>query len=212
MLSEQLQTIRKRAGISQKALAEKLYVSQQAVGKWERNESTPNPETIAKIAEIFGVTTDYLIGRDEAPKGETVIWEGNEYRTVGKWIPVLGSVPAGVPIQAIEDITDYEEITPEMAANGEYFALKIKGNSMEPKISDGDVVIVRLQDDVDSGDTAIVLVNGDEATCKKIKKTPDGVMLIPTNPDYEPWFYTNEEVVSKPVRILGKVVELRAKF
>ena len=127
-------------------------------------------------------------------------------------IPVYGSVAAGIPLDAIQDIEDYEEITDEMARAGEYAALKIKGNSMLPRFTPGDVVIVKLQNDVDNGDIAIVMVNGDEATCKKIKKTPEGVMLISTNPDYEPMFYTNREIEEKPVKIWGKVVELRAKF
>ena len=79
-------------------------------------------------------------------------------------------------------------------------------------MSEGDVVIVHLQDDVNTGDIAVVLVNGGEATCKKIKKTPDGVILISTNPDYEPMFFSNQDIVELPVRILGKVVELRCKF
>ena len=129
-----------------------------------------------------------------------------------KRIPVYGSVAAGIPLEAIQDIEDYEEITEDMARSGKYAALKIKGNSMLPRFTPGDVVIVRLQDDVDNGDIAIVMVNGDEATCKKIKKTPEGVMLISTNPDYEPMFYSNQEIAELPVRIWGKVVELRAKF
>ena len=127
-------------------------------------------------------------------------------------IPVYGAVAAGIPLDAIQDIEDYEEITEDMARVGEYAALKIKGNSMLPRFTPGDVVIVKLQDDVDTGDIAIVMVNGDEATCKKIKKTPEGVMLISTNPEYEPMFFTNQEIKDKPVRIWGKVVELRAKF
>ena len=83
---------------------------------------------------------------------------------------------------------------------------------MEPKISDGDVVIVRRQPDVDSGDIAVVLVNGNDATVKRIKKSPQGVTLIPSNPAYEPMYYSNEEIESLPVTILGKVVELRAKL
>lgn len=83
---------------------------------------------------------------------------------------------------------------------------------MEPKISEGDVVIVRKQDDAESGNIVIATVNGDEATCKKIKKTESGLMLISTNPDYEPFIYSWEDVERIPVRILGRVVELRAKF
>ena len=84
---------------------------------------------------------------------------------------------------------------------------------MEPRMLDGDVVIVRRQDDVDSGDVAIVLVNGNEATVKRIKKQEDGITLIATNTCvYEPHFYSNKEIQSLPVQILGKVVELRGKL
>lgn len=121
-------------------------------------------------------------------------------------------VVAGIPIDAVEEILDYEEITPEMAAHGEHFALLIKGDSMEPKMSAGDVVIVRKQSDINSGDIAIVLVNGNEATVKKIKKSPEGITLIPTNQAYDYAFYSNDDIINLPVSIIGKVVELRAKF
>lgn len=97
-------------------------------------------------------------------------------------IPVLGSVIAGIPIEAIEDIIDWEEIPEEMSKRGECFALMIKGDSMTPSIQEGDVVIVRKQSDVDSGDIAIVLVNGFEATCKQVMKSSDGITLISFNP------------------------------
>ena len=112
----------------------------------------------------------------------------------------------------IEEIIDYEEIPIEMAKNGEYFALQIKGDPMEPKFSAGDVVIVRKQEDVDNGDIAIVLVNGNEATVKKIRKFDGGINLIPTNSNYDVITYTNAQIEQLPVRIIGKVVELRAKF
>ena len=94
----------------------------------------------------------------------------------------------------------------------EYFALQIKGQSMEPKISDGDVVIVRKQPDVDSGQIAIVCVNGDHATCKKVMKQQSGILLQPLNPAYEATFYSTEDIENIPITILGRVVELRAKF
>ena len=127
-------------------------------------------------------------------------------------IPVLGKVVAGYPIEAVENILDYEEISDEMAQQGDFFALQVKGDSMEPRIKEGDVVIVRKQEDVDSGDIAIMLVNGDEATIKKVQKFSGGINLIPSNSSYEVITYTNKEVLSLPVRCLGKVVELRAKF
>ena len=131
----------------------------------------------------------------------------------GVVIPVLGSVAAGIPIEdVIEDVIDTEEITQEMAKTGTFFGLKIKGNSMEPKISDGDIVIVRQQDDAESGDIVIACVNGDEATCKRLRKYKDGIELISNNPSYEPMFFSNEDIMSRPVKILGRVMELRSKF
>lgn len=127
-------------------------------------------------------------------------------------IPVVGNVAAGIPIEAIENIIDYEEISEEMAHSGEFFGLKIKGNSMEPEIKDTDVVIVRKQDTADTGDIVIALVNGDAATCKRLVKYADGIRLMPINPSYEPMYYTNEEILQKPVHIVGKVVENRRKY
>ena len=197
MFSEILKQLRKRKGMQQIELASSLGVSRSTIAMYEKGDRMPDYEMMKTIAKFFNVDLNYLYGI--APKK-------------GVCIPVYGSVAAGIPIEAITDIEDYEEITEDMARTGNFAALKIKGASMEPRIVDGDVVIVRLQDDVDNGDIAIVMVNGDEATCKKIKKTPEGVLLISINPNYEPMFYTNREIEEKPVKIWGKVVELRAKF
>lgn len=197
MFSDILKQLRKRHNMTQGDLSNALKISRSTIAMYETNVRMPDHEMMKTIAELFNVDLNYLYGI--APKK-------------GVRIPVYGSVAAGIPLDAIQDIEDYEEITEDMARTGEYAALKIKGNSMLPRFTPGDVVIVRLQDDVDTGDIAIVMVNGDEATCKKIKKTPEGVMLISTNPDYEPMFYSNQEIADLPVRIWGKVVELRAKF
>lgn len=127
-------------------------------------------------------------------------------------IKVLGRVAAGIPINAITDIIDTEEITEELARTGEFFGLKIKGDSMEPRILDGDVVIVRQQDDAESGDIVIAMVNGDDATCKRLVKYAQSIALVSLNTKYEPMMFTNDEIINKPVRIIGKVVELRGKF
>lgn len=193
---------RKQCGYSQKDLASQLFVTQQAVGKWERGEATPNPETVLKIAKILGITTDQLLGDTATPAS-----------TGGTWVPVLGDVAAGIPIEAVENIVDYEEIDSSMASTGEFFGLRIKGSSMEPRIRDGDVVIVRRQEDAETSDTAVILVNGDSATVKRIKKEPDGSLwLLPNNPAYDPQHYSPAEIAALPVRIIGKVVELRGKF
>lgn len=202
MIGPQIRLLRKEANMTQQELASKLFVSQQAVGKWERGEATPNPETIVAMSRIFGVSADTLLGESAPPLS-----------TGGTWVPVLGDVAAGIPIEAVENIVDYEEIDTAMASNGKYYGLRIKGSSMEPRIREGDVVIVRQQEDADTGDTAVVLVNGESATVKRIKKEPDGgLWLLPNNPAYDPQHYSPAEVAEKPVRIIGKVVELRGKF
>lgn len=153
------------------------------------------------IADYFGVTLKYL------DTGEEEVKPGAAAR-----VPVYGYVRAGIPMEAIEDILDYEEIPAAMAATGEYFALKIRGDSMEPRICDGDVVIVKRQEDAESGDLVIALVNGSDATCKRLQKYANGLSLISNNPTYEPMYFSQEDVQDKPVRIIGKVVENRQKY
>lgn len=198
-----LATLRKQHKLSQEKFAKAVGVSRSAVAMWETNSNEPDHETLNKIAELFDITTDELLGR-ENPKEQA--------KKAGVRIPVYGTVAAGIPLEAVTDIEDWEEIDEVMASKAEYIALRIHGRSMEPRILDGDVVIVQLQDFVEDGDIGIIFVNGDDATCKKIKKTPKGIMLISNNPAYEPMFYSNEEIENLPVRVLGKVVELRGKF
>ena len=139
------------------------------------------------------------------------LYNGNIQKQKGIKIPVLGVIPAGIPIEAIEDILDYEEISEDMASRGEYFALKVKGVSMHPIINDGDVVIVKQQDDADSGKICVVMINGFDATLKRIKKEPNGIWILPENPysDFKPAFYTNQQIIDTPVRIIGVAVEIR---
>lgn len=196
-----IRKLRKEKKLSQKELADILFVNQTAVSQWEREETSPNKTTLEKMCEFFDTTSDYILG-----------YTNEKIHKKAIRVPVFGHVAAGIPIDAIEDILDYEEISESEARGREFFALKIKGRSMEPRIYNGDIVIVRRQSTVDNGDIAIILVNGDEATCKKIKKTPEGVMLIPLNPDYDTMFYSNSDIEQLPVSILGKVVEVRSKF
>lgn len=202
-----LKKCRKDMSLSQKEFGQKIGVAESTVSLYESNKRFPDADTLKKISALFEVSLDYLLGNAPAK----TVQQKNSGR--GVRIPVLGRVVAGIPIEAVEEILDYEEITPELAASGEFFALKIRGHSMEPRMMEGDVVIVRRQDDVESGDIAIVLVNGNEATVKRVKKQEDGITLIATNTSvYEPHYYSNKEIEELPVRILGKVVELRGKL
>ena len=189
---------------TQLELAEYMNVSQATVSNWCKGTKMPRMSKIDMICDFFSIKRSDLLDDKSDQK---------DIRTKpGVVINVLGRVAAGIPIEAIEDIVDTEEITEEMAKTGSIFGLQIHGDSMEPRMRDGDVVIVRQQNDAESDEIVIALVNGDEATCKRLKKYANGIVLLSTNPKYEPLYFSTEEIESKPVRIIGKVVELRAKF
>lgn len=216
-------TLRNEKGFSQEQLAKVLHISKSTVAMWETGQRLPSVEKYEEIADYFNVDIDFLYGRTTIKRKSLFDESGFEYvnsklvtdvprKSRGVVIKVLGRVAAGIPIEAITDIIDTEEISEELAKTGEFFGLKIKGDSMEPRIYENDVVIVRQQDDAESGDVVIATINGDEATCKRLRKYRDGIELISNNPSYEPMFFANEEIINKPVRIIGKVVELRGKF
>lgn len=204
-----LKQLRNEKKINQRELANFLKVAPSTISMYESGQREPNFEVLESLADFFNVDLNYLLGKSDKT---TKLMIEDSQPPQGLQIPVLGTVAAGIPISAVEDILDYEEIDSSFQSQGEFFALRIKGDSMQPKMDDGDVVIVRQQSDANSGDTVIALVNGDEATCKKLQKTENGIMLVSTNPNYLPMFFTNEEIQTKPVVILGKVVELRSKF
>ena len=214
-----LKHYRKAAGLTQIQLGEKLYKSAQVISNWERGYTTGmTMEDIRNIAGVLRIPPDLLFGSEIPQSVESEPFRGRPSalppQSRGKAIPVLGSIAAGIPIEAIEDVLDWEEIPADWLRGGaEYFALKIKGSSMEPRIFDGDVVIVKKQPTVESGQIAAVLINGEDATIKKLKITPDGIMLIGLNPSvFEPRFYSNAEVQSLPLTVLGLVVEVRGKL
>lgn len=202
-IGNNIKRARELKGLTQDELAKRMgYKSRSTIARIENGDNDVSQSKLKKFADILDVSIDFLLD------------DGNKKLQIpharGIRIPILGRVVAGIPLEAITDIEGYEEITPKMASLGEYFALKIKGHSMEPQILDGDIVICKCQSDVESGNIAIVLVNGDEATCKQIKKSPEGVTLIGFNPlVYPPHFYSNKEIEELPVRVIGKVVELR---
>lgn len=201
---EKIKTLRIQRRMSQETLAKLTgYSDRSTIAKIEKGKIDLSENKIIIFAQALGTTPAYLMGWIE---------EDNNKETNALKIPVLGNVAAGIPISAIEDILDYEEVPISWQSQGEFFALRIKGDSMQPKIDDGDVVIVKQQSDANSGDTVIALVNGDDATCKRLEKTDNGIMLVSTNAKYPPMFFTKEDIITKPVVILGKVVELRSKF
>lgn len=196
-LGNAIKHARKAKGLSSPQLAIRAGVAQSSLSDWENGKTQPSADALFKLCDALNITPTQLI---------TGSFESTSYK-----IPVLGVINAGLPIEAVENIIDYEEIPRNMAAHGEYFALKIKGDSMIPTVKENDVVIVRKQEDAESGQICVVMINGYDATLKEIKKESNGIWVLPHNPnsEFKPTFYTNKEIEQLPVRILGVAVEIR---
>ncbi|KIR03435.1 SOS-response repressor and protease LexA [Lachnospiraceae bacterium TWA4] len=195
------------------------------ISRW--NKFNPTTSSIKKVADVLGVSTAYLTGdSDYMSEQDAVIakWteeqkEGlsDEVRRIeaGIRIPVLGEVPCGIPntaIELVDENSEWEEISEKLARTGNFFGLQVKGDSMSPRIQEGDVLIVKQQEDAENGDIVIAKVNGDDACCKRLLKYKDGITLQSLNPIYDPMYFSNADILNKPVKIIGKVVENRQKF
>lgn len=195
--------------ITQRDLAKRINVTEQCISNYMQGVRLPKWELICEIANVLNCSPHYLLGMDEIKKPQELI----DYTNKTYKVPILSEVRAGQPTLIMDsNILGYERVDDSIKNSGEIFGLRVKGDSMSPKFSEGDIVIVRRQSDVDDGQIAIVLVNGDEATIKKIKKSVSGITLIPLNNAYEPLFFTNDEIITRPVQIIGRVVELHCKF
>ncbi len=194
-------------GLKQADLVERTGISKGALSSYISGKYAPKQNNIYRIAKALNVNEAWLMGAD-IPMGRDITSKPQRAVT----IKVLGRVAAGIPIEAIEDVIDTEEITVEMAKTGDFFGLQIHGDSMEPRMYENDVVIVRKQEDAESGDIVIAMINGNDATCKRLIKYTGGISLVSLNSKYTPMMFSNQEIIEKPVRILGKVVELRGKL
>ena len=200
LVFEKLKTDR---GVSTYRVAKDCGIPQTTLSDWKLGKIRCSLNVARKLADYFDVPVDVFVGRAVAVDAPAPSTDHT------RWVPVLGRVAAGVPAEMVEDVLDYEEIEESL---GEAFALMIRGTSMSPVLVPDDVVIVKRQDDVESGAVAVVSVNGDDATCKKIVKTEGGVILQPLNPEYASLFFSDAEIAELPVRILGRVVGVRRKF
>lgn len=201
-IGKRIKSRREALGLTQQELANLMgYKSKSTINKIEMGKNDVSQSGVTKFANVLNTSVAYLMG-----------WANLNTNKSAVSINVLGRVAAGTPLNAIEEIIDTEEITEDIAKTGSFFALKIKGDSMEPRIYDGDVVIVRQQNDAENGDIVIAMVNGDDAVCKKLKKYSGGIALISLNSKYEPMMFSDKDISDKPVKILGKVIELRGKL
>ena len=206
-------------------MEEESGLSIGTTSRW-KNEFKPSQKSLKRVSDYFNVSIAYITGESEFRSEQDAVmgrwseqYEKDAVSELGKIeagirIPVLGEVPCGIPLEAIEliDVDDWEEISEKLARTGKFFGLKSKGDSMSPRIQEGDVLIVRQQPDAESGDVVIAKVNGSNACCKKLLKTDDGIVLQSFNPMYEPMFFSNEDIKKKSVQIIGRVIENRQKF
>lgn len=204
MFGNVLKNLRVSKGLSQEELSNKFGVSTSTIGMYETNKREPNFDLLKEFANFFNVSTDYLleqIKKDDLTNSDIV------------QIPLLGKIAAGYPTEMFADVIDYIDIPADMArGNKELFALKTKGKSMEPNFIEGDILIFEKTEDCENGQFCAVAVNGDDATFKKVTKTDAGIMLQPLNPAFETKFYTNDQIDSLPVTIIGVLKQIRRNF
>jgi repressor LexA len=205
LFQDKFDQLLKRGSVTAYRVAKDTNIAQGLMGQYARGEKVPASENLRKIAEYFNVSMEYFLSDDYDTPFNTP-----PASTGGVWIPILGNVAGGVPFETIEDVVGWEEISLDTAAKGEHIALVIEGDSMAPRMLDGDIVVVHLQASIEDGEVAVVLI-ANEATVKRVKKGLSGITLIPNNPVFDPIFYSNEEIESLPITIFGKVVELRGK-
>ena len=183
-------------------LARDLNLPYTTITSWCKGEFYPRIDKIQLLANYFNIQKADLV-----ESRNTLAHTSNS-----AVVFVYGTIPAGIPMECIEDIIDTEEISADMLKGGkQYVGLKIKGNSMYPDYLDGDTIILEKTDDCESGDECCVMVNGSDGTFKKVIKNENGIILQPLKSEYQPMFYTNEQIKLLPVKIIGKVVELRRK-
>lgn len=206
--AERFSELVKNSDIDIQRLAEMIGIkSKSTIYRYMNAEMAPKIPTVKCLSEIFSVNPIWLMGYDAPMR------TNNDKVNMNINIPVLGQIPAGIPMEMIEDIGEFESISEDMLKGGkEYFALKIdeeNGHSMEPEYKPGDVLIVLKQDTCENGDDCIIAVNGNDATFKRVLKNENGIILQPLNSNYPPIIYSNDDIISKPVKILGVVVEFR---
>ena len=198
-VSQKIKHYRKLKRMTQKELGEKIGVKHNTVSSYENGVNEPEQDILFKIADALDISiNDLFPPTNVAPLNVIPATQENMVA-----IPVIGTIACGDPILAEENIIGYRYHLKETLPKGQTFYLTAKGDSMEPKIPNGSDVLIRLQDDVEDGEIAAVLVNGDtEATLKRVKKQGDIVMLVAENNAYAPYIVTEHN----PARILGKAV------
>lgn len=204
-----LNFIRKKKNITQQELADKTNIERSTISRIENGEIDTSIDNAIKIASALEIPLEEIIAKDLRFDNISPVEIDKDVIK----IPVLGVIPAGIPIEAIEDVLDYEEIPKDWCKGGkEFFGLLIKGDSMFPKYIDNDVVIFEKTNNFNNGDECAVMVNGDDCTFKKVLKHDHGITLQPLNSAYDIKMYSNEDIEKLPIKIIGVAKEMRRKL
>jgi repressor LexA len=207
-LGDKIKELRKKHRLTQAELAKKLNVAPTAVSAWERNENRPLMDKITILSNMFDVPISYFFEDFENNLGTVVREEKNFYYTEFTKLPIVGTISCGNGVVAYEDIQGYEEVPRSWLNGGEYFFLRAKGDSMiNARIMDGDLLLIRRQDDVENGEIAAVLIDG-EAVLKRVYKTNGTIILQSENPKYQPIIVDGQ----KNIRIIGKLKKVVLNF
>lgn len=202
-----LKLLRKKSGLSQRDFAEIIHASQNTVSQWESGKREPSYAIAKEIANYFNVTTDYLLGR------ETKLPEGAIPVDISMFvkIPVYGEVSAGPGCLAENQIIGYEYVSPDSINQyEEYFFLKVKGDSMEPQICNGDYALIQKQSSVDSDSLAVVIIDNEDGVIKRVNYGDDWIELVSFNPYYPPRRFEGPDV--QRISVVGLVKEIKRKF
>lgn len=203
---ERLRVLRKQLGISADDVAKALNVSRATIFRYEKGDIEKVPGSkLEPLAKVLHTTPAYLMGWEEDQSAQPSLPPDAIPYAPTQRIPILGRISAGLPLYAEEQIEGYTYT--DLNHGGEYFALRVHGDSMDAiRIYDGDLLIIRKQDVVEDGEIAVVMVNDDEATVKCWHRRENIVMLEPksTNPTHQMQIYDAKET---PIRVIGKVVQ-----
>lgn len=218
-LGDLINQYRNERKMSLRAFAEKCGLSHTYISALEKNIDprtnkpiAPTLDTVKFVSKGMGISIEEILKILDDEQEFKINEEAPKYTNQSAIVLIYGTIPAGIPMEMIEDVIDTEEIDSEMLKGGKkYFGLKIKGNSMYPEYLDGDTIILEKVDDCESGQDCVVMVNGDDGTFKRVFKNENGIILQPLNPEFQPMVYTNEQIEKLHIKIIGKVVELRRK-
>jgi len=211
LFSKNLKYLRESKGISKNKLGEMVGVNQTTIGRWETNEIKPSIDNVEEVAKALNVNLPDLLIKDlEFDNANYVKLDLDVVK-----IPVLGTIKAGIPIEAQEEIIDYVEIPKKWILGGKkFYGLKISGDSMYPKYQEDDIVIFEQNEDKEqyNNKDCAVMVNGDDATFKQVLLNEQGLVLRPYNNAYDIMMYSNDDIEKLPIKIVGIAREKRTKL